>query len=94
MIKQGTLRSDIVAIVKEQGMATCAEIVRELEVKRGKSYDASDINTYIYWMLKEEILKVVEGVRGPKGGRTFTIGKTSQTKRLVLKLKFNATSNN
>lgn len=93
MIKQGNRNFDILDVVRELGAATCAQIVAELEVGSRKAIDSAAISSNLFRLVQMGYLEYSQHV-GPKGGHVYILGNKKQSRRLVLKLKLNATSNN
>jgi hypothetical protein len=87
MIKQGTLNSDILDIVRYGGSLTCAQIVAELEVGTRKKLDSASVSSVLFAMVQKGYLKYSTTQKGPKGGHVYELGVEKQTKRLVLKFK-------
>ncbi len=89
MIKSGTIKSDILEVIRLFGSASCAETTNALNLrgKRIESVGSDTVSSILSQMVKENILKIHETARGPKGGKIYILGQKAQTKRLVFKFK-------
>lgn len=94
MIKEGSISSDIISILRDIGYGSCAIIVAELEVARRTKVDSSVVSAVLSKMVEVGVLRISDAMVGPKGGRIYALTSTGQKKRLVFKFKINATSNN
>lgn len=86
MIKEGSLKSDILEIIKIYGDSSCAEICNVLRMKNVTA-DSDTVSSIIYKMVAEKVLAIHEAKKASRGGKVYTLGQKSQTKKLVFKFK-------